>query len=370
MTWETKIGEGAKGAGEYAGKFLANGGHAQQAIPAQHRLLNAGIMALGWMTGDQLRDIVFGYDQVTEGEYKPIRREDVPAPLRFLHKAIDWDPYSEAPADQWKKVAHQLMPAVGAGIGAVAGSMFAFEMNGRAQEFAKHNNAKALNIMDAEMASHYSQAAPLRVLTAGFGTFSSASGLTFLYGLFLNMSFAAANGARIFSGALSKGNLGPAKALESQLGTVGSYVKAALHSKGEINGAWAKQFVEKVLEPLFGHKLDTPELQAKARETLQHIVDDAFHKHQKSGKPAADVIKAVTEDLQKSLGKDRIGITLKRDFGLDPVEATLGNTNPAIRWPVQMMQDVAEWLGFGKKSNMGAFQNKLRTHQTSTVGLS
>ena len=371
MNWETKIGDGVKQTGEYAGKFLANGGHAQQDIPAQHRLLNAGVMFGGWWAGDKLRDIMFGVDQISEGEYVPIKREDVPAPLRFLHKTIDWDPHSEAPEDQWKKVVHQLMPAVGAGVGAVAGSMYAFERNGRAQEFAKNKAAGKLNLMDADMGAHYSQAAPLRVLTAGFGTFSSASGLTFLYGLFLNMSFAAANGARIFSGALSKGNLGPAKALEGQLGSIGSYVKAAVHSRGEVNNAWAKQFVERVLEPLFGHELKSPEAQEKARETLQGIVKESYHKFQSSGKPASEIAEAVTKDLQEKLGKDNIGVTLKRDFGLDPINAILGNANAAIRWPVKAMQDLAESLGVGGKSNVGAFERKLKAHQTnSTVGLS
>lgn len=353
MDWTARIKQGL----EFPGKFLANGGHAQQAIPAQHRILNAGVMGLGWFTLNKLRHYVFGFEQKSEGEFVEVKREDVPAPLRFLHKTIDWDPHSEEPEQQWKKVAYQLFPAVGAGLGAVGGSMMAFELNGRAQTYKNHTQAKSLNIMDADSAAQYSQALPLRVLTAFFGTFSSASGLTFLYGLLLNSSFAAANGARIFTGSLAKGNMGPAKALEAQLGSIASYVKEAAKSGGEVSDAWGKQFVDRVLEPLFGHELQTAEAQERARATIQKIVKDSYHKFQTNGESVEKIAKAVTDDLTKKLGKDHIGEVLLKEFQLDPAHATLGNANPVWRAPVKTAQDA-----LGVKNSVSGFQEKLRKH--------
>jgi hypothetical protein len=294
--------------------------------------------------------------QKSEGEYIEVKREDVPPPLRFLHKTIDWDPHSEEAEHQWKKLAYQFFPGVGAGIGAVAGSMLAFELNGRANTYKNMTQAKTLNLMDADTAAQYSQAMPLRALTAAFGTFSSASGLTFLYGLFLNSSFAAANGAKIFTGALSKGALGPARALESQLGSIGAYVKEAAKAGGEINESWAKQFVERVLEPLFGHELHTAEAQAKARETLQKIVRQSYEKFGENGRPAEEIAKAVTDDLKVRLGKDKIGEVLLKEFGLDPLNATLGNANPMLN-PINTMQDA-----LGLKNSPAAFKEKMRRH--------
>ena len=123
MGWKEKL--------ELPGRFLEFGGHAQQAIPSQHRLRNAAGMFIGWWALDQVRHVVFGVKMKSEGEYVEIKREDVPAPLQFLYKTIDWDPHSEAPEHQWKKLMYQLFPGVGAGVGAVAGSITAFQGNGR-----------------------------------------------------------------------------------------------------------------------------------------------------------------------------------------------------------------------------------------------
>lgn len=370
MSWETKIGESTKKVGEYAGKFLANGGHAQQDIPAQHRLLNAGVMFLGWWAGDKLRDVLFGTNQISEGEFVDIKREDVPAPLRFLHKAIDWDPYSEAPSEQWKKLAHQLLPAVGAGVGAVAGSMMAFERNGRANTFATHKKAGSLALMDAEMAAQYAQSTPLRVLAAAFGTFSAASGLTFLYGLFLNTAFASANGARVFTGSLAKGNMGPAKALDAQLGSIGVYVKEAAAHGGAMDDKWAKAFVEKVLEPLFGHELQTPEAQERAVKTLQGMVERAYQKAAASGHDPKAIAKQVSDELAGLLSKNHIDQTLLTEFHLDPKKAVLGNATPIIRWPVEALEKVSSMLGIKSKTSMHSFQERLNhTFQQQPLGV-
>jgi len=357
MGWKDKIKQGL----EYPGRFLENGGHAQQTIPSQHRLLNAGVMFIGWWGLDKVRKAVFGMEQKSEGEYVEVKREDIPAPLRFLYKTIDWNPHSESPEDQWKKLTYQLFPAVGAGVGAVIGSEMAFQFNNRAHAYAKNSKASTLNIMDADASAQYSFAMPLRALSAFFGTFSAASGLTFLYGMFLNNAFLAANGARMFTGSLRKGNAGPAKALEAQLGTLSEYVKAAAKSGGEVSDAWAGQFVERVLEPLFGHELQTPAAQEKARAALQHIVEESYHKFLQNGKPAAEIAKAVSEDLTKQLSKDRIGEVLKKKFGLDPANAMLGNANKAHRTLIKPLQDA-----FGIEPSVSGFEAKMRHRAAAT----
>lgn len=330
---------------EFAGKFIANGGHAQQDIPAQHRLLNAGGMYLGWCALDQVRHIMFGLKMESEGNYVEIKREEVPAPLRFLHKTIHWDPHSETHENQWKKLVYQLMPGVGAGAGAVAGSMYAFQRNGREQlnKAATLKGVDKLHLMDLDFVSQFSQSTPLRMAAGFFGTFSAASGLTFLYGMFLNNAFAASNGAKVFTG-LSKGNLAPHKALDAQLDMVGSYVQQGLKT-GKIDETWAAEFSQRVLQPMFGHELNTPESQAKAVKTLQNMIERSYQRYSANGMPAKQIAEAVTKDLKKKLGAGGIEKTLKQEFGLNPKEATLGNANPIIR----QFHDLLSFAGLGRR---------------------
>ncbi len=349
MEVKTTFGGRIRQALEFPFKFLANGGHAQQDIPSQHRLLNAGGMFLGWLALDQIRQVVFGLKMKSEGEYVEIPLEDISPPLRFLHKAIDWNPHSEAPEHQWKKLAYQLFPGVGAGVGAVLGSMYAFERNGRAQTFKAQNlkGIEKLNLLDLDFQAQYNQSKTLRALSGFFGTFSAASGLTFLYGFFLNPAFASANGAKIFAG-LARGNAAPHKAAAAELGMVGSYVEEALKT-GKLREDWAKQFELRVLQPLFGHELNTPELQAKAVKTLQNIVEESYHRFKLNGKPAKEIAKAVTEDLSKKLGNSGLDKTLRERFGLDPKNAVVGNANPIIR----MFNDGLSAIGLGTRYKYG-----------------
>jgi len=328
MVWQDKI----KQALELPGKFLVNGGHAQQAIPSQHRLFNAAGMGAGWWVMDQMRHIVFGLKMKSEGEYEEVKREDVPEPLRFLHKTIDWDPLSDSPKDQWKKLVYELFPGMGAGAGAVLGSMYAFELNGRAQQF-KANELKGwdkLKLLDADFAAQYAMSKPLRILSGIFGTFSAASGLTFLYGLTLNPAFSSAAGTRVFRGSLSKGNLAPHRAAEAEIGMIGAYIDEAVKT-GKVSDVWAQKFFDRVLEPLFGHELKTPEDQAKAVGTLQSIVEESYQKYNQNGRPAKEITEAVTKDIKEKLGNSGIDETLKKRFGLDPKKANFGNANPMIR---------------------------------------
>jgi len=370
MNPTTTLG-GIKKAAEFPFKFLANGGHAQQAIPSQHRLFNAAFMMGGWWALDQLRDIVFGVNQVSEGEFVEIKKENVPAPLRFLHKAIDWDPYSDAPQEKWKKLAHQMMPAIGAGVGAVAGSMFAFELNGRARVFKGYKQAQSLDLLKADDAVQYGQASPLRVLTALFGSFSSASALTTVYGGTLNPSFASAAGARTFFGNpkiffskdffkrmfdnLSHGNANPLKAANTIVGDL-------VHSKGKMSESAAQGFVDKVLAPMFGHELHTPELQERARKTLQELVAKSHEAALASGKSEAEIAAEFSKQINYHL-KDGLGHTVQEHFGFDVNKATLGNANPIIRWPTRALDKAIEALGI--KPHSSKVQEKLATHMAA-----
>ena len=332
-SWSEKL----KQAVELPGKFLANGGHAQQDIPAQHRLLNASGMFVGWWVMDKVRHAVFGVKMKSEGEYVEVPIEEVPAPLRFLHKAIDWDPHSETADNQWKKLAYQLFPGVGAGVGAAVGSIYAFNRNGREQMFKASKTQKVLSLLDADFGAQYAQSAPLRALTAFFGTFSAASGLTFLYGMFLNNAFMAANGAKMFTatGGLAKGNLAPHKAAEAQLGTLKNYIEAG---KGD---AWAEQFVTKVMQPMFGHELNTPELQAQAVKTLQGKAAGYLKNYSASKKPVAEKDKEFAS---------KIATDLVQALHLDPKNAKLGNANPIVRG----FHSFLSGIGLGSVVNVGA----------------
>ncbi|MEQ1788908.1 MAG: hypothetical protein ABL857_00540 [Rickettsiales bacterium] len=357
MEWTNKIGDGVKRVVEPAAKFLQNGMHAQQDIPGQHRLLAAGGMFTGWIALDKLRDIMFGFNQVSEGEYKEIKSKDVPAPLRFLHKTIDWNPHSDSPDEQWKKLAHQLIPAVGAGVGTVAGSMWAFNRNGVEQNMKGLKASKTQKFfMDAEAIAEHSHSKPLRILTAASGGFAAASMMPLVYGALLNLSFASANGARIFAGNLGMGNLGPAKALDAQLKGLAPYAKSAVNNDGKISDAWAKGFVDKVLTPLFGKDLKTPEAQIEVRNKIKGIVQNTFKKLEKTKFDIKDPVtgitqnrvltkdelaEALTKDVEKTLGytKDpKTGKILNAGFdktleelGLHRENATLGNAIPAVR---------------------------------------
>ncbi len=330
MGWTQNISKEFSQAIEWPGKFMLNGGHAQQDIPSQHRLLNAGGMFISWWAIDQIRHIVFGIKMKSEGEYVEVKREDVPAPLRFLHKTIEWDPHSETPENQWKKLAYQLMPGVGAGVGSTFGSIYAFNRNGREQIFKALKGQKSLSLLEADYNAEFAQAMPLRLLAAFFGTFSAASGLTFLYGFFLNPAFATANGAKIFAGSVSAGSLAPHKAAPAELEMVGSYIEEAIRT-GKVNDAWAKQFAERVLEPMFGHELRTAESHTKAVETLQNIVESSYQRFNSNGRPAKEIAAAVTKDLTEKLGKNGLDQTLTQYFGLNPENAKLGNANPILR---------------------------------------
>lgn len=360
MQWQEDIKRGAVNHIEKAAKFLQSGAHAQQAIPAQHRLLAAACMFVGWFALDKMRDIIFGVNQLTEGEYEEIKREDVPAPLRFLHKTVDWNPHSDAPDDQWKKVAYQLFPAIGAGVGTVAGSMYAIERVGRTQNFMDTLKKKPYALLDADWLAQNVQAKPLRVLTAITGAFSAASMAPLIYGAMLNLSFATATGGRIFTGNLKYGNANPDRNMKTLLGNLSEYVKDAINKDGKISNKWAEGVVDRVLRPLFKKDLQDPKKQAEVRESIHNILKGTFEKYSKlkpeefAENPVLQklmeakkienvskltdkdirglVVDAVSADIKEVFGNNSNGFdkTLAK-LGLDINDAKVGNAIPFAR---------------------------------------
>lgn len=399
MNWQDKIEDGIKRTGEFAGKFIYQNGHAQQKIPAQHRLLSAGGMFVGWLACDQLRDIIFGVNQTSEGEFVEIKREDVPAPLRFLHKTIDWNPHSDAPSDQWKKIAHQMMPAVGAGLGTLAGSLYAFQLNGRAHNFTEFKNPKnPISVMQADSAAQYAQSKPFRILTAITGGAAGSSMLVAAYGAMLNLAFATANGAKIFTGDIAKSSAAPAKALEERMGKIPAYIKSAFKDNGKISKEWSEIFVTRVLEPLFGSELKTEAAQEAARikvhDTIQNIANRQIKIGKKRGFSDEKIIGNITARVKKILGDaapiiEEDGTIRRRGFdtylpsvGLLPENANIGNAIPFARKFNEFLEKI---FGIGKDVSVESFserigqkninippQRKSHTqpqHQNTTVGV-
>lgn len=350
------------GAGDYAGKFVAEFSHAQQPVPGQHRLLAAGGMFAGWVALDKLRDIVFGVNQVSEGEYHEIKREDIPAPLRFLHKTIDWNPHSDAPEEQWKKLAHQLIPAIGAAAGTVAGSMLAFEHDGKfvfgekskAHDYSGLKNSKGfMSILNADHGAQYSQSRTMRILTAATGGFSAASMMPLVYGAMLNLSFATANGSRIFAGDIAMGGSASSLAHTKIMGTVDKFAKSVAASGGKGSDAWAEGFVKKVLGPMFSKNLKDPKAQAEVREKIKTLIEREFNTEKGKGLSGEALNKALTDDIKRIFGNSKDGLdkTLV-ELGLDKKDATLGNAIPLVR----KLNEFLVKLGIGKKTGVESWK--------------
>lgn len=387
MNWQDKIENGIKRTGEFAGKFISQNGHAQQKTPAQHRLLSAGGMFIGWLACDQLRDIIFGVNQTSEGEFVEIKREDVPAPLRFLHKTIDWNPHSDAPSDQWKKIAHQMMPAVGAGLGTLTGSLYAFQLNGRAHNFAEFKNPKnPISVMQADSAAQYAQSKPFRILTAITGGAAGSSMLVAAYGAMLNLAFATANGAKIFTGNISKSSAGPAKALAERIEKFPAYINSAFNENGKISEEWSKIFVTRILEPLFGSELKTEAAQEAARIKVHDTVQSIVNEHINLGLSQEEKIKKIVKAIEATLGDiapkvDKDGTIIRSGFdtylqklGLRPENANIGNAIPFAR---KFNKFLEKTFGIGKDVSVESFsvrigQKNIHTppqHKNTTMGI-
>lgn len=362
---------------EFGGKFLSTNGHAQQAIPAMHRLSAAGGMYLGWKAGDKVRDSVFGMDQISEGEFIEKKREDISAPLRFLHHSIDWNPHSDAPKDQWKKIVYQAMPAIGATIGTVSGSLGVFQFNGRAANFAKYNNPKTpLSLMQADEAAQYAQAKWPLFATSLFGGASAASMLVVPYGIGLNENFKDRIGNAVNLLNRSGGNLGPAKALAERLAKVPFYVKSAENSGGKLSKDWANIFVKRTFKIQFPNELSTPEKEAE----YINDVHNAFEKIYKECEhlKGEERIKAVSEKMKAKFGDaspivDEKGKHtlqgydkyVKEDTKLKAKNFVPGNASPRMR---KMHDGIAKKTGIGIPSE--SYQKRVMEQwgESETIG--
>jgi len=349
----------------YAGEFLANGAHAQQTLPSQHRLRSAGGMFIGWVAMDKMRDYIFGVTQKSEGEYVEIPLAEVPPPFRFLYKSIDWNPHSDEPKEQYKKILYQFIPMIGASLGTIAGSMSAFGpvgplsgqlgANGREGQFNNFTKSKTLNLLEADMSAQYAQAKTFRIMTALFGGFSAASMLNIVYGVMLNSAFVIANGARVFGfgGGLEMGNMGPAKAADALVSGVSHYVKAFEKGDKEALNKFSSIFEKRVLEPLFSIK--DPKKQEEVRNLIKGLVEKSYetHKNLKAG----ELETAVAADMKKTLGTlDRA--TLEK-LGLHLEDATLGKAF----WPGAKVKEFLEKIGLiSKEKTTESYMKRVLAH--------
>lgn len=337
MSWTQTLNE----TGLKAGKYLTKTFHAMQDIPAQHRLLNACVMGLGWLGGDYLRQIIFA--QKHDGT--EVKREDVPAPLQFMHGLVELNQCGDDPANRWKETVFELFPAVGAGLGAYYGSQLAFERNGREQAYESLKNKKTLGIMEADNAAAYAASKPLRVLSGLFGIFSAASGLTAVYGLFLNGAFVTAANRTIFPGQ-AKSAYGPAVAVKEHVSDLEKYVLHAAKHDGKIPKEWAEKFARNVITPLFPNQSE-PEI----RKMLQEMVQQSFAKAKAANVSPEAIEKAVVDDIRKIFEDKQIPKTLVQ-LGIPAKEirnAKLGNAVPIFSKPIQEIENLFSKVT-GKKS--------------------
>lgn len=364
-------------AADYVGKFISTNGHAQQAIPAMHRLSAAGGMYLGWKGGDQMRDAVFANNQISEGEFVEKKKEEIPGPLRFMYHAIDWNPHSDAPSEQWKKILYQSMPAIGAALGTVAGSSAIFHFNGRAAKYAEFKKPNTtLSVMDAEYATGYAQGGIHVFGTSLLGGASATSGLVVPYGMELNTGFYTRNGNAVNLFNRSGGNLAPPKALEERLAKVPFYIQSAIKSGGKISKDWASIFVRNTLKHQFPKDLDTTAKEAKAIDTVHGFLQEIYDKHSKTLN-GEELIKKVRKEAETKFGiikptydeKGQIVYhgydkLIKEDLSLKFEDLVLGNSS---RFARAIKEGVSKVTGIGRSTTAEAWQQRI-IDQNNSVG--
>ena len=305
-------------------EYVTNGFHAIPAananplktLPSMHRLLNAAGMAMGFSVMKYLGDIAYGH-KINGAQYEEIPKEKVPPSLRFLHGVIHCNPFSDDPKDQWLKVAHQLIPAVGAAYGAVKGSEFFFVQNGTQKDIntimAKVNAGTKISPLEAEKAVSFAQGKVWRMAAGLTAWVSSATGLTGpAYGGTLNPAFLFNNGAKTAAGAAetfgmkvarklsnttSTMGLGPNKALAATLNKMEKFMAAAKNSNN-VHGA-AEKFGEDmagaVFEPFFRRL--KPEGKEKLVKEIQSMFENAYSADMQSGQMKEKLEKGIHELL-------------------------------------------------------------------------
>lgn len=91
--------------------------------PGLHRLLTAGGLTLGLWGGRKFMDVVTARNSTTGDT---TIRSDTPEILRPLHGVMEYNPYSDHPADRWEFVIDKTAPMLFGAIAAYAGGKYFF----------------------------------------------------------------------------------------------------------------------------------------------------------------------------------------------------------------------------------------------------
>lgn len=91
--------------------------------PGSHRLLTAGGLTAGLWGGRKFMDVITARNSTTGDS---VARSDTPEILRPLHGVMEYNPYSDRPADRWKFVIDKTMPMAFGALAAYAGGKYYF----------------------------------------------------------------------------------------------------------------------------------------------------------------------------------------------------------------------------------------------------
>ena len=297
--------------------------------PAQHRLYNVLGMAAAFAGAKYIVDIMYGC-KVNGAQYEEIKQEEVILPLRPLHGIIKCDHFSDDPIEQIKTAVHRAAPAIVSAVGAVVGSTHFFKQNGTQGQIdklqKKLNEGSSLSPLEADKLAGYRQGEIARVVAGATAWVGSSSGLTPIYGLFLNTAFFLSNGNKTLAGAAdffkipalqeiantfsAEGN-GPSKQLAHIVGQTKKFcyeVEENVLSLDVAADKYGKALAESVVKPLF-RGADQEKIDEIAQQASQ-VFHNAYNiiKLDNNGKvDAALVQKAVKNDvdnLMTSLNTD------------------------------------------------------------------
>lgn len=344
MDWTTRIGESTLKTAEKlaqgfhaipnppkpdATKSVNHGIEFLRRLPSMHRLCNVVGMVSAYATTQYLANIIFAC-KINGSKCEEIPKESVPAPLRFMHGIVKYNPFSDEPRDQWLKVVHQMLPAVGGAIGAVKGSdAFFTHLNGREHKYNAWKAKDTLTPVEAEAAISYAQGKRLSMLTALTAIWASASGLTPLYGVFLNSNFMTRSGGKVatsktlrtLTGNPSEFGLGPERGIPALLKGVENVLNG-----GNLDD-FAKHLVEAGIEPLKKFK-------PGEKEALVNELKEAFTYNERAFDDLKHPTKVEVERLRRQLGQKVNEMTMRTELG----ELSLDNPNGVIgavanMWP-------------------------------------
>lgn len=313
-----------------AAEFVAKGFHAipkhnkdnpLKNFPSAHRLLNVVGMVTGFASAQYLSNIIFGC-KINGSNCEEIPKEKVPAPLRFLHGIVEYNPFSDAPRDEWLKVLHQMIPAVAGAVGAVKGSEVFFKFhNGREKDFVRNLAKTSLSPLEENSVTSFAQGKIWRNLAGATAWFSSASGLTVLYGLALNNAFLLCNDAKTMAGAAeitgakflrkfsnttSELPHGPEKALQDMLRSTEKALRDSTNPAiGEKAGEeYAKRLVGSVFEPMI--KDSTPQERDALVQHFKMMFETGAMECQASGLTPEEFTQKMKAETLKQLASTEV----------------------------------------------------------------